>query len=176
MKYFRLLGLIALDILVCSISLYLSYSIFYQEYVSLNNIDLSGFIFSSLLLIIIFLIQKIYSVRLRFIFQENFSFYINQLLVHFLLFFLVNNFLIIDINNYFNLERFYGARIPNSVLIINTLTLFLLLILSRMFIKNFIKGVLIFIDYKKNSKQNILNKRKNKICFYNAGNLVNITY
>ena len=143
MKIVRLLLLISLDTLICFFALYLSYSLLYQEFIDYNKINFVDYIFSSILLVIIFYISKIYFYRARFLPQDTFIFYLKYLLIYLAIFLIFNQFILYFINEYFNSKMFYGNLIPRSVVIINFLIVFFLVIISR-------KSIELILIFRKN--------------------------
>ena len=178
MKIIRLLCLISLDILICFFALYLSYSLLYQEFIDYNKINFVDYIFSSLLLILIFYISKIYFYRARFLPQDTFIFYLKYLLIYLIIFLIFNQFILYFINEFFNSKMFYGNLIPRSVVIINFLIVFFLVIISRKSIELILLLGNIFIKFLKEKKLNSssnINRKLESVCIYGAGSLGNLT-
>ena len=178
MKIFRLLILLSLDSILSCVALYFSYSLVYQEFIYFKNINTLDYLISASLLISIFFISKIYFYRSRFLPKDIFSLYFKFIFIYFLIFFVLNHFFLFEINKFFDSKMYFGKIIPRSVLIIDFLLLFFLIIISRKLI-NFL---LVFKDiYSKyfNHKKNEIetNKEFNKfnVCIYGAGSLGNLT-
>ena len=178
MKILRLFFLLGLDFFLSCLALYFSYSLVYQEFVNYKNINYVDYLISSFLLISIFFISKIYFYRSRFLPKDIFSLYFKYLCIYLIIFLILNNFFIFEINQFFESKMFYGKIVPRSVLIINFLILFFFVIISRKLISFLLlfKGL-----YNKHFKiqkndQNLSNTINNfNVCIYGAGSLGNLT-
>ncbi len=179
MKIIRFICLINIDIIICILSLYLSYSLVYQKFVPFFSINLIDYIISSFLLISIFFISKVYFYRSRFLPNDVLSFYFKYFLLYLIIFFTLNHFLLNFINDFFESKMFYGNNIPRSVIIINSVLVFLFVILTRKLIEFlvFIKNS--YIQSINNKKilisSNPNTKKKLKVCIFGAGSLGNLT-
>ena len=175
MKNIRLFLLIISDLLICFTSLYLSYSLIYQEFISFKNINFINYFFSSFLVISIFFITRIYFYRTRFLSNDTFDIYLKNMLVYSILFYSLNEFLLSNINLFFDANMVYGIRVPRSVLIVNCLLLFIFIKISRHSINTY----LVFYEFYKRSKEGKtslnIKKENNQVCIYGAGNLGNST-
>jgi len=179
MKILRLFCLITLDIFICTLSLYLSYSLVYQKLIDFNSINNVDYIFSSTLLIAIFYISRVYFYRARFLPKDAFNFYLRYFIAYLIIFFIFNQFFLNFFNQFFNSKMIYGNMIPRSVVIINSLLVFFFIVLSRKLIEflvifkdNYNK---FFIKRKKELPTIIDNKKSSNVCIYGAGSLGNLT-
>ena len=135
MRNIRLISLLFIDFFISCISLYFSYSLVYQEFIFYKNINTIDYLVAAFLLISIFLISKTYFNRARFLPKDTFSLYFKYLFYYLIIFLFINHFFLFEINKFFGSNLFYGKFIPRSVLIINVLILFFLIVISRKFIE-----------------------------------------
>lgn len=179
MKTLRLFCLITLDIFICSLSLYLSYSLLYQNLIDFNNINKVDYIFSSTILVVIFYISKVYFYRARFLPTDAFNFYLKYFITYLIIFFIFNQLFLNFFNQLFNSKMFYGNMVPRSVVIIDSLLIFFFVVLSRKLIVFIVKYKdnynKFFIKRKKELPTIIDSKKISNVCIYGAGSLGNLT-
>ena len=117
---------IIVDILLCNLSLFISYSLRLEKYYNINEIDKEILIYFNFIFLVIFFYNKFYNVVLRYFSYSD----IKKIFKYFFIYlFLIIIFAILTYN------KFY---LPRSIIILHSLIFFILIIFVRIFYSYFV--------------------------------------
>lgn len=164
-KLFKILFFNLQDFIICVISIYLAYSLRFDILLNIKSIPKIVIIGSPIIFLIVINFSNFYySLTRYFLSSSTFN-----LLKYYLIFSFLNAIFIILLNknaDYFfiSLSNKYASLIPNSIIVIQPIIFFLLLIINR-FLISIIRNNTYELD------QNFEKKNRKKIIIYGAGDI-----